>query len=187
VSISVADKISWKAKWRIWKFHDPDNKIAEFLKNGGSVEDAIKMCQATYGKHEFLGLDEFEGNTALNEGLQLLEDIIAGLDTTSNKWDSSNAHLGVGDSNASESASQTGLQGTNKTHEDMDSGYPQRSGQTLKWRSTFDGNTGNHSWQEFTVVNDTDDSGTNLNRKVADKGTKSSGETWTLELQITFS
>jgi len=187
VSKSVQETISWKAKWRLWKFRDPNNKIAEFLKNGGNVEDAIKMCQATYGKHSFLGMEEFEGNTALNEGLQLLADIIAGLDTTSNKWDSSNAHLGVGDSSTSESASQTGLQGTNKTYEGMDSGYPTRSNQTLTWRSTFDGSTGNHSWQEFTVVNASDDSGTNLNRKVADKGTKSSGETWTLELQITFS
>jgi hypothetical protein len=152
------------------------------LKAGAPVRDVVRQFPEA-----FIGRDVFEGNVALNEGLQLLIDIITGIDTTSNKWDSSNARLGVGDSNAAEDAAQTGLQGTNKTFVGMDTNYPQRSNQTAVWRATFDGNVGNHSWQEFTVVNGADDSATNLNRKVTDKGTKASGETWTLELQISFS
>jgi len=152
------------------------------LRNGGSIEEAVNL----FG-HRYLGREAFKGNVALNEGLQLLADIIAGIDTTSNKWDNSNAYLGVGDSSTAEDASQTGLQGTNKTFKGMDDGYPSRSGQTLEWRATFESGDANHDWKEFTVVNASDDNGTNLNRKVADKGTKSSGETWTLSLQITFS
>jgi hypothetical protein len=102
--------------------------------------------------------------------------------------DNSNARLGVGDSNTAEAASQTGLQAaTNKTFKAMDSGYPQRSGQTAEWRATFGSSDANYAWEEYTVVNAADDAGVNLNRKVSSKGTKASGETWTLSLQITFS
>jgi hypothetical protein len=93
----------------------------------------------------------------------------------------------VGDSSAAESATQTGLQGTNKTFKAMDTGYPQRTDQTGEWRATFGAADANHGWQEFTVVNAADDAGKNLNRKVADKGSKASGETWTASLKITFS
>jgi len=152
------------------------------LRAGAKISDVIKQFPEA-----FLGEERFIGNVALNEGLQLLIDIITGVDTTSNKWDSANAHVGVGDGTAAEDATQTGLQGTNKAFVGMDSGYPSRTNQTVEFRGTFDGNTANFSWQEFTVVNASDDSGTNLNRKVADKGTKASGETWTLSLKITFS
>jgi len=178
----VKDKIGWKAKWARYNWgKDPEGRIYRALRAGASYEEIKEM----FGVEPEVKVTE--GNVALNEGLQLLIDIITGIDTTSNKWDSSNAHLGVGDGTTAEDASQTGLQGTNTAFKGMDSGYPQRSGQTAIWRATFGGTEANFSWQEFTVVNASDDTGKNLNRKVADKGTKSSGETWTLELQITFS
>jgi hypothetical protein len=76
---------------------------------------------------------------------------------------------------------------SNKTFKAMDATYPQRSGQTAEWRATFGSSEANYAWEEYTVVNASDDSGVNLNRKIASKGTKSSGETWVLSLQITFS
>lgn len=177
----IKDSIGWKSRWRIDKFIDLDGRIAAFLKNGGSVEEAVERFGG------YLGGEEFEGNIILNEGFELLLDIIAGLDTTSNKWDSSNAYIGVGDGTTAEDETQTGLQGANKTYKGMDSGYPQRSGQTLEFRATFGGTEANHDWKEFTVANGNSDDATNLNRKVEDKGTKSSGETWTCRLQITKS
>jgi uncharacterized cupin superfamily protein len=94
----------------------------------------------------------------------------------------------VGDSNAQETASQTGLQAsTNKTFKAMDTSYPQRSNQTAEWRATFGASDANYAWEEYTVVNAADDSGKNLNRKTSSKGTKAQGESWTLSLQITFS
>lgn len=185
MSEAVSDKIGWKAEWSIHKFRDPDGKIAEFLQNGGSIEDAIKMVESTYGKEAFLGKEEWEGNTALNEGLQELIDIICGLGSPT-KWDSSNARLGVGDSNAAPSASQTGLQGSNKAFKAMDAGYPSRTSQTAEWRATFGGTEANFAWEEYTVVNASDDTGKNLNRTTSSKGTKASGESWTLSLKITF-
>ena len=179
--MSVTDHVGWKSLWTITKFKDENDVIAGMLRNGARIEDVARQFPEA-----FLSEERFEGNVALNEGLQALIDLIAGLNTIT-KWDNTNARLGVGDSNAAESAAQTGLQGTNKTFKTMDTGYPQRTSQTVTWRATFGSADANYSWQEFTVVNATDDTGQNLNRKVTDKGTKSSGETWTLSLQITFS
>jgi len=176
------DKIGWKAKWRIDKFKDPEGKIAMILQSGMPMAEAISI----YGR-AFICTEEFEANIALNEGLQELIDIICGLGTPT-KWDNANARLGVGDSNAAESATQTGLQAaTNKTYKAMDATYPQRSNQTAEWRATFGSAEANYAWEEYTVVNASSDTGKNLNRKISSKGTKASGESWVLSLQITFS
>jgi hypothetical protein len=179
--MEIKEKFGFKTEWRIDKFKDPSDLIAKALEKGMCLEEAVAMAG-----ENFLGSDVFEGNLGLNEGLQELIDIICGLGTPT-KWDSANARLGVGDGTAAADASQTGLQGTNKSFKAMDTGYPQRSAQTAEWRATFGSVEGNHGWKEFTVVNAVDDAGKNLNRKVEDKGTKASGETWTLSLKITFS
>jgi hypothetical protein len=180
--MEVKERIGFKTEWRIDKFKDPSNLIAEALSKGISFEEAVAMVGENY-----LGSEVFEGNLGLNEGLAELVDIICGLGTPT-KWDSGNARLGVGDSNAAESPTQTGLQAaTNKTFKAMDATYPQRSAQTAEWRSTFGSADANYAWEEYTVVNAADDSGKNLNRKIASKGTKASGESWVLSLKITFS
>ncbi len=176
------ERIAWKAKWRIDKFQDSTSEVAKALQAGLPTETAVNL----YGD-VFVGTEKFDCNIALNEGLQELIDIICGLGTPT-KWDASNARLGVGDSSTTETATQTGLQAsTNKTFKAMDSGYPQRTNQTVEWRSTFGSDEANYAWEEYTVVNAASDAGKNLNRKTASKGTKASGETWTLNLQITFS
>jgi hypothetical protein len=178
--MEVKEEIGWKVEWTIYKWGKSQDQLAVFLQNGGSVKEATGIFGAVPI------VESFVDNVALNEGLGELIDIICGLGTPT-KWDNTNARLGVGDSSTAESATQTGLLGTNKAFKAMDNGYPQRSGQTAEWRSTFGGTDANFAWNEFTVVNAADDSGKNLNRKVENKGTKSSGEVWTLSLKITFS
>jgi hypothetical protein len=135
----------------------------------------------------FIATEEIPFNVALNEGLGELIDIICGLGLPT-KWDNTNARLGVGDSNTAPEATQTGLQAsTNKAYKAMDATWPQRTNQTAEWRATFGGSEANFAWEEYTVVNAADDTGKNLNRKTASKGTKAANETWTLSLQITFS
>ena len=176
------EKISWKALWRIDKFRDPTSEITHALQHGLPMTEALRRYAQS-----FIGTEEFEANVALNEGLQELIDIICGIGTPT-KWDNTNARLGVGDSNTAENATQTGLQAaTNKAWKAMDATYPQKSNQTAEWRSTFGTDEANFAWEEYTVVNAANDDGKNLNRKIASKGTKSSGETWTLSLKITFS
>jgi len=174
------DRISWKAEWTIYKWKDLDNRIAAFLQQGRSIEDTTRF----FGTQAVI--EAMHDNVALNEGLGELIDIICGLGTPT-KWDNSNARLGVGNSNTAAQATDTGLLGASKTFKAMDATYPQKSNQTAEWRSTFGSAEGNYAWEEYTVVNAADDAGKNLNRKVESKGTKSSGETWTLSLKITFS
>jgi len=179
--MSVVDKVGWKSLWTISKFKDEDGVLAEMLRGGARIEDVVRQFPEA-----FLGEESFEGNIALNEGLQLLINLIAGTGT-GNPWNATNAYLGVGDGTTTEDATQTGLQGTNKQYKAMDSGYPTRTNQTCEWRATFGATDANFAWNEFTVANGNSDTAVNLNRKVVSKGTKASGETWTLSLQITFS
>jgi hypothetical protein len=179
----AVDRVSWKAKWRIDKFKDPSGEIAKMLRLGASMIAVMRQFPEA-----FINTEEFESNVALNEGLQGVIKLIAGLASPPTAWDNSNARLGVGDSNAAEAATQTGLQAaTNKTYKAMDATYPQRTNQMCDWRATFGSADANYAWEEYTVVNAADDTGVNLNRKISSKGTKVSGETWTLSLQITFS
>ncbi len=177
------EKIGWKAHWRIDKFHDPTETIAERSRRGTSMTELLKQHSA-----EHFGTEEIDNNCALNEGLQGIIKLVCGLTSPPTAWDASNARLGVGDSNTAANATQMGLQAsTNKTFKAMDSTYPQRTNQTAEWRATFGTSDANYAWEEYTVVNAADDSGVNLNRVCSSKGTKASGETWTLSLQITFS
>jgi len=179
---TINEHLHFKTEWEIIKFKDPDNKIARLMQAGLPKHIALKRF-----KDHLIGIENFQENLGLNEGIQALLELIAGISTPT-KWDNTNARLGVGDSNTAEAATQTGLQAaTNKLWKAMDSGYPQRSSQTLEWRATFASGDANYSWQEFTVVNASDDTGVNLNRKCADKGTKTSGESWVLSLKITVS
>ena len=70
----------------------------------------------------------------------------------------------------------------------MDGGFPTfGTSQLAVWRATFGGSEANFAWEEFTVANGSSDTATNLNRKIVSKGTKQSGDTWELTLQITLS
>jgi hypothetical protein len=177
--MKIGDKIEWKAEWTIYKWGNIAEEIAAFLQKGGNVQDAIRI----FGANPTVKV--FEGNLALNEGLQELINIICGLDTPT-KWDNTNARLGVGDSSTAADATQTGLLGANTVFKAMDTGYPQRSAQTAEWRATFAAAEGNFAWNEFTVDNGAT-ANKNLNRKVESKGTKANGETWTLSVKVTFS
>lgn len=128
---------------------------------------------------------EFEDNAFLNEGIGALWDAITGLGTPTT-FNESNSYIGVGDGTLSEDASQTGLEGANTLYKSVDSGYPSRSGTTVTWRATFTDAEANFSWTEFTVANGNSNSATNINRKQVDQGTKTSGSTWELEIQLTI-
>jgi len=155
----MKDGISWKANWRLEKF-----------KKGTDIPYEV---------------DEWQGNLGLLEGRAELIDIICGLGTPT-KWDNTNAYIGVGNSSTAPSESDTGLLGASKLYKAMMATYPQRSAQTAEWKSEFIDGEAEFAWEEFTVCNGGSDAGVNLNRTTASKGTKASGETWTLSLKITF-
>ncbi|KUG22374.1 hypothetical protein ASZ90_007853 [hydrocarbon metagenome] len=128
----------------------------------------------------------FKQNVLLNEGIAEMWDLIIGAGGTA--FSNANAYIGIGDSDTAAAAAQTGLQAvTNKYYAEMASTYPSRSSQTVTWRGVVDGDHGNHAWKEFTVANGNSDSSKNMNRKVSDQGTKTSGQVWTIDLAITLS
>lgn len=160
---AITEKVTMKKKWVIHKF----------------ANDEAFECGEWYDK------SEFEGNLLLDEGIALLQALLTGGAGTA--YDNTNARLGVGNSAIAEASSQTGLQGASKAYAGMEAGYPSISGAVTTWRAVFGGTEANFAWEEFTVVNAADDTGDNLNRKVSSQGTKASGQTWTLDLQITWS
>lgn len=171
----VQEKMNWKPKFVITRYQD------EAAFKAGTPGDVIDA-----EGNVLPAVSEFEGNLLLNEGIAEMWDIICGLGTPT-VFSNANARIGVGDSSTAESATQTDLQAsTNKTYKAMETSYPSRSGQTVTFRSVFGTGDANYAWNEFCV----DNGGTALktmNRKVSSQGTKASGQTWTVDVQITLS
>lgn len=176
---AVQEKANWKREWVVRRFNN-----AEEAKSGIAPETIIDATGRVLP-----GETRIEGNVLLNEGINaVLLPLLCGT-ASPTAYDNANARLGVGndDGAVAEDATQTGLQGSSTTFKAMSSGFPTVGSQKATWQAEFGGTEGNHAWQEFTVVNAADDTGDNLNRKVSDQGTKASGQTWTLSLEITIS
>jgi len=131
-------------------------------------------------------VSKFDMNMLLNAGINQLWTILCSSGGT--KFDNTNAYLGVGDSSTAEAATQTDLQAaTNKLRKAMDASYPTYgTSQKATWKSTFGGTDANFAWNEFGVFN-ASSGGIMLNRKVSSQGTKTSGQTWELSLDISLS
>lgn len=246
----ATEKGKWSAKWTCRKWATDEAYLA-----GEAPFEEIEVGH-------FIGIaDPFDpnkrpGNTLLNEGIQLLLDLLIGAGGT--VYSNANAYLGVGNASISAltgtvtftnastavtgsgtsfdteleagdiirldaddlfvevasvesataltlvsnypstggagaaskvdkgAATDTGLIGSSKEFQPMEATYPQRSGQTVTWRSVFTSTEALFRWLEVTVVNASSDTGTNLNRKAVDLGQHSTG-TWTLDLQVTIS
>ncbi len=158
----LQDAISHKTLWTIRRYQDDE----------------------AFARDEPYSVSEIEGNLLLNEGIALLWDL--GIAAGGTAWNNANAYLGVGTSATAAAATDTGLIGT-AVYKAMSATYPQRSAQTVTWRAVFGSSDANQAWEEFTVANANSNAGTNLNRKVSSQGTKTSGQTWTLDLSITLS
>lgn len=174
---TLIEKMFEKTAWRIGRWaSEADKKTGRIY----SKEEAMKL----FGCPQFT---EIEGNLLLNEGINELWTILCS--ATGTKFDNTNAYLGVGDSSAAENATQTGLQAaTNKLYKAMEASYPTYgTSQKATWKSSFGSAEANFAWNEFTVANGNSDASKNLNRKVSSQGTKTSGQTWELTLEITLS
>jgi hypothetical protein len=152
-----------KVEWKIKKFADAD----------------------AYRKGESFEESSFDGNVMLNEGLNEMWTILCSAGGT--KFDNTNAYLGVGTDTTSAAATDTGLI-ANPVYVGMESGYPTYgTSQKATWKASFDGDTANQAWNEFTVAAGDSNGVKNLNRKVSAQGTKVSGQVWVLQLEITLS
>jgi hypothetical protein len=181
--VSFAEFLSHKTKFWIdkWEFDPEIRAEAEaFLKNGGSVE-AAKERFGGYIRRDFI-----DGNLLLNEGINAVWTLVAGGSETA--YNNANTEIGVGDSTTAEAATQTDLQAaTNKLFKAMDASFPTYgTSQKITFRATFGSSEANYAWQEFSVRNG-NTANKNLNRKVSNQGTKTSGQTWQVTVEITLS
>jgi len=124
-------------------------------------------------------------NTMLNEGCDQMWDLVDGTDTT-NRYTNALARVGVGNSAAAVVASQTGLQGGSTAFAAMDATYPTSTAQKINAKGSFPTGQAEFAWEEYTIDNGSSPN-KNLNRALQSNGTKPSGQTWTLEIQITLS
>ncbi|MCS7124772.1 MAG: hypothetical protein NZ932_05105 [Candidatus Bathyarchaeota archaeon] len=146
-----------------------------------------RVFKRRVGDSEPYAVDESEHNCFLVEGMNAIWNIVCGTASVT-LFNASNAHIGVGDGTTAEDENQTGLTGTNKYYKGMASGYPQGPSQAgnkkAVFRSVFGANEANFAWNEVTVANGNSDSAVNLLRIYSPKGTKSSGEEWTAEVEV---
>lgn len=131
--------------------------------------------------------EEFKGNLVLNEGVELMLNLLTGNTGYGAAYSAANAHIGVGNDNTPVLANQTGLLATSPApvYRAMEVGYPAVSGTTLSFQATFGSTDANFEWNEWSVGNSSS-GGINLNRKVVNLGTKAGG-IWTLTISITVS
>lgn len=115
-------------------------------------------------------------------GVNFLAQAAAGQGTPFN---AANARIGVGNGTTAFSASHTDLRGGSKYRKGMDEGYPSVSAPAVTFKTTFGPEEANFSWEEWGVFNSAS-GGTMLNRVVESNGTKLSGQTWIMEVTITF-
>ncbi len=165
------DIAQWKCRYRLEK-RDGDINACK------SLEERLVFLENTR-PYEVI---EGEGNCLLNTGIDEMWDLIVG--DSSNHFNNASAQIGVGDSNTAANASQTDLQGSNKTYKGMEATYPTSTSQKATFKASFGESDANYTWNEWVVKQQT--SAKCLNRKVDALGTKSGG-TWTLEVSITLS
>lgn len=179
-STKLNDGLQWKPVWHIMRF-DNDEDYQGWLKGEEVIYDNPEKLFGGAPQ-----TSEIDGNLLLNDGITEALKLMAGLTATA--FSNANSYIGVGDSDTAESASQTGLQAsTNKLWKAMDTSYPSVASQTITYQATFGSSDANYAWKEFTIVNASSDTGTNLNRKVSDQGTKTAGQTWVIQIAITMS
>lgn len=164
---------------KVYKFIDKNDKIRRYGEIGTSIAlFENKFAELLYEKKTV------SGNVFLNEGINYMWRLVCG-ELNLTPFNSENAHIGVGDGTTAESPEQTGLTGSNKYYKKVDSGYPIfGSEQKAVFRATFGSGEANFTWNEWTVANGAGDQFVNLNRKVENLGTKTSGSTWIIEIEL---
>lgn len=167
---------NWKCSAYVEKYNNEDSY------KSGVPDDVVKL----------------EGNTALYKGLALLWKLASGLGDNENYYflNSDNTYVGVGNSSATASPTQSGLLGTARFYKEMDQTtgvtYPVIEDNTITVRAKFGPNEANFAWNEWGLLNGNPNNLGNrdestviqMNRRVEAMGTKVAGSTWVLVADI---
>lgn len=156
--------------------------VRESRPEGHMLHTRFRIEKFNSGEPVPYEVSEFEENILVNLGIQNLWKLGTGLGGTA--WANANANLGVGNSSVAESAGNTALQGASQAYELMLATFPSLTNQTIAFKSSFGPAEANFAWNEFDVVTASGTVGIPLNRKVSAQGTKTSGQNWTLEVDV---
>jgi len=136
--------------------------------------------------HMIKGMTDGPLNLMLNEGIDKIWDLVSESDAV-NYYTNALARLGVGNSATAAAATDTALIGGSTSFVAMEATYPlTTTAQRIDFKGSFADGVAEFAWEEFTVDNGVTPNH-NLQRLVTPKGTKSAGEVWTAEIQITGS
>ena len=171
----LVERMIEKAEWKIARYaNDADAK----LKKVYSKAEALKL----FGIEQF---SKVEGNCLCNQGINDIWKSICG--TGGVQYSNAVANLITGTGSGAATASDTEATFTAGVKKGMESGFPTYgTSQKATWKSSYGSGDANQVWGEFGVLNAAS-SGDLLNRKVSAQGTKTSGQTWELSLEITLS
>lgn len=168
--------VQWKAVWKVEKYHGSDLSVAPY--------ETI----------------EKEGNLLMHGGASCIWQTLTGNGTGTGDqdltyFDNTNAYIGVGNGTTASDATQTDLQASagtaNQIRVGMDATYPQHSdgtgagAGTITFRSTYGTADANFEWYEWGVFN-SGTVGRMLNRKQEDLGEKTSASTWTFSVSLSL-
>lgn len=208
IQVPTADGIRHKTSWLLEKrWGDIDAYVEEHLPQDLRIFRAMGMVARSSEEQARLAMElrsheetlsrqfhaevtpyeiiEIEGNLLVTVGIDIMFDLFIGAGGT--VFSNANAYLGVGDSNTAAAVGQTDLQAaSNKLRKGMNGSYPAIASPVITFQSTFGSSEANFTWAEVGTFNAAA-AGTMFNRKVQALGTKSSGATWTLTEDITFS
>lgn len=171
----VVDNIERDTKWYIRRWESPKDQKTQTTYEDKEAVDLFGMPQNT----------TIDGNILVNEGINEMWLLVGGTGAT--LYNNANAQLVVGTSTTGENASNTYASFSGAVTKGMDTTFPTTgSNQKIIFRSTYASGEANQAWNEFGCRNGSSRNKL-LNRKVSSQGTKQSGQTWELTLEITLS
>ena len=130
---------------------------------------------------------EFKGNCLCNEGIEEWFKLIGV--TGAVQYNNADAYLLVGTGSGAATAGDTRTTFTTPVAKGMMATYPQvaaAADHKCTWKASYGSADANQAWNEFGLTNHAT-VGKLANRKVSAQGTKVSGQTWELSLEITLS
>lgn len=160
----------WRTEFKVTKYKGDFKSEAEAIAAGAEIREVVK------------GKD----NVLANVGIQILEDKLIGAGSAQ-VYDNAHARMAVGTGSGAGAATDTDATFTNPVWKAMDATYPSRSGQVVTFQATWGSGDANQAWNEWGIDNGSVAT-VLLNRKApVTLGTKSSGETWVLQVTVTIS
>lgn len=123
----------------------------------------------------------------VDNGKKMIANLLIG-SSTLGKLDA-NCKIAVGSSNKAVVAADQGLVSW-LSGQPMTSGYPRvgafaNNTMVVSYRATFGPDEANGNWQEWGLVTNTNPN-TLFNREVVNNGTKTKGQTWIMNIEITY-